>query len=53
MFYYLAQCPLAVLRDDGVESALIKFAVDTKVGVDASTSEDGIRIQNYLHMLEK
>lgn len=35
MFYYLAQYFLAMLRDDGVESALIKFADDTKVGVDA------------------
>lgn len=53
MFYYLAQYLLAILRDDGVESALIKFADDTKVGVDGSTSEDGIRIQNYLDTLEK
>lgn len=53
MFYYLAQYLLAILRDDGVESALIKFVDDTKVGGDASTSEDGIRIQNYLNTLEK
>lgn len=37
-----------------MESALIKFADDdTKVRVDGSTSEDGIRIQNYLNVLEK
>lgn len=38
MFYYLAQCLLAILGDDGVESALIKFADGTEVGVDGSTS---------------
>lgn len=53
MFYYLAQYLLAILRDDGVESALIKFMDDTKVGGDASTSKDGIRIQNHLNTLEK
>lgn len=53
MFYYLVWYLLAILRDDGVESALIKFADDTKVGVDVSTSEDGIRIQNDLKTLEK
>lgn len=53
MFYYLAWYLLAILGDDGVESALIKFADDTKVGVDVSTSEDGIRIQNDLKTSEK
>lgn len=53
MLYYLAQYLLAIFRDDGVESALIKSADDMKVGVDASTSEDGIRIQNDLKTLEK
>lgn len=53
MLYYLAQYLLAIFRDDGGESALIKFVDDMKVGVDASTSEDGIRIQNDLKTLEK
>lgn len=53
MFYYLAQYLLAILRHDGVERAIIKFVDDTKVGVDGSTSEDGIRIQNYLNTLDK
>lgn len=36
-----------------MERAFIKFADDTKVGADGSNSEDGIRIQNYLNVLEK
>lgn len=52
MFYYLAQYLLAILRHDGVERALIKSVDDTKIGVDGSTSEDGIRIQNWRNSLK-
>lgn len=52
MFCYLAQYILAILRDDGVQSALRKFAGETEVGVDP-TSADRIRIQNYHRILEK
>ena len=38
--------------DDGMESTLIKFADDTKLGVVANSSEDRIRIQTDLDRLE-
>ena len=37
--------------DEGIESMLIKFADDTKLGGVANSPEDRIKIQNYLDRL--